>query len=149
MDRRHVPRESSSLRAGMITETAGGVVAVGVEDIGEMDGALSGERARGGLGVEVSLSSSLSHKVQARLMDVWFKLVHLGAMVNTKRKRGPSRKRLTITLDARDYDELVALKERRKPPLSLQYVINYAIQRLLRDAKNPQLVLKIGDPLDG
>jgi hypothetical protein len=70
-------------------------------------------------------------------------------MVSAKKRRRPRRKRLTITLDGRDYDELVALKDRHKPPLSLQYVINYAVQRLLRDAKNPQLVLKMGDPLDG
>jgi hypothetical protein len=70
-------------------------------------------------------------------------------VVSAKKQRGPRRKRLTITLDGRDYDDLVALKDRHKPPLSLQYVINYAVQRLLRDAKNPQLVLKMGDPLDG
>jgi hypothetical protein len=70
-------------------------------------------------------------------------------MVRAKKSRGSSRKRLTITLDRRDYDELVVLKDRSKPALTLQYVINYAIQRLLRDAKNPQLALKMGDPLDG
>jgi hypothetical protein len=70
-------------------------------------------------------------------------------MVRIKKSRGASRKRFTITLDGRDYDALVALKEGHKPPLTLQYVISYAIQRLLRDAKNPQLVLKMGDPLDG
>ena len=64
------------------------------------------------------------------------------------RKKSPDApKRLTITLARRDYDALSALKERHKPPLSLQYVINYAIQRLLEESKNPQLILKMGDPL--
>src|ERR1700693_3835828 len=36
MDRRHVPRQSSSLRAGIITETAGGPIAVSLADIGRI-----------------------------------------------------------------------------------------------------------------
>jgi hypothetical protein len=69
-------------------------------------------------------------------------------MVRAKKQRAQTRKRLTISLDRRDYDALIALKDRHRPPLTLQYVINYAVQRLLREAKDPQLALKMGDPLD-
>ncbi len=76
--------------------------------------------------------------------------MHSGAVWCRARRRAvPRRKRFSVTLDRRDYDELLALAERHRPPLSLQYVVSYAVQRLLRDAKNPQLVLKMGDPLDG
>jgi hypothetical protein len=67
-----------------------------------------------------------------------------------KRMRGPpalKRKRFSISLDARDYNELLALAAQHKPALTLQYVVNFAIQRLLRDARDPQLTLRLGDPL--
>jgi transcriptional regulator with XRE-family HTH domain len=64
----------------------------------------------------------------------------------TRKKSAAARMRLTISLERRDYEALAHLKDRHKPPLSLQYVINYAIQRLLEDAKDPQLALKMGDP---
>lgn len=70
-------------------------------------------------------------------------------MVSPRKKRLPPRQRFSVTLDRRDYDDLVALTKRHKPPLTLQYVVSYSVQRLLRDAKNPQLVLRMGDPLDG
>lgn len=68
-------------------------------------------------------------------------------MVAVNKNRTTSRKRFTVTLDRRDYDDLVSLKDRHRPPLTLQYLINYAVQRLLRDAKDPQLALKMRNPL--
>lgn len=78
-------------------------------------------------------------------------LVPVGAswcrMVSRRTRGQPPRKRFSITLDVRDYEELLSLAGRHKPPLTLQYVVNYAIQRLLKDAKDPQLGLQLGDPL--
>ena len=64
-----------------------------------------------------------------------------------KSPRRESRKRFSVSLDAADYGKLRALAKQHKPPLTLQYVVNYAIQRLLREADDPQLRLKLGSPL--
>jgi len=51
-------------------------------------------------------------------------------------------------MEEQDYRQLKALAERSKPRLSLQYVVNFAIQELLRRADDPQLRLSLGDPLE-
>lgn len=76
-----------------------------------------------------------------QLGATWCILVRMAA------KRTPARKRFTISLDGGDYERLLALAGEHKPPLTLQYVVNYAIQRLLSDANDPQLALQLGDPL--
>src|SRR5206468_2567748 len=64
-----------------------------------------------------------------------------------KRPRRASRKRFSLSLDEADYSRLRAIAKQHKPPLTLQYVVNYAIQRLLIEADDPQLRLELGSPL--
>jgi hypothetical protein len=54
-----------------------------------------------------------------------------------------------VTLDRRDYDELLSLARRHRPPLMLRYVVTYAIQEFLKGARDPQLGLSLGDPRAG
>ncbi len=67
------------------------------------------------------------------------------------KKRGNKRqsevKRFTVSLEAEDYERLQALAEKHRPPLTLQYVIRYAVHLFLERAQDPQFVLKLGDPL--
>ena len=58
------------------------------------------------------------------------------------------KKRFTVTLDATDYDDLLSLARGTSPPLTLQYVVNYAVKRLLDQARNPQQQLDLGDPFE-
>jgi hypothetical protein len=58
-----------------------------------------------------------------------------------------SRKRFSISLDAHDYEQLSLPAGRRKPPLTSQYVVNYAAHRLLEDVSDLQLAHHLGDPL--
>lgn len=57
-------------------------------------------------------------------------------------------KRFSVSLDPHDYERLKDLANSCKPRLSLQYVVNYAIQELLKEADNPQLILRMGDPVE-
>ena len=57
-------------------------------------------------------------------------------------------KRFSISVEEQDYRQLKVLAESRKPRLSLQYVVNFAIQELLRRADDPQLRLALGNPLE-
>lgn len=57
-------------------------------------------------------------------------------------------KRFSISVEEQDYRRLKALAESNKPRLSLQYVVNFAIQELLRRTDDPQLCLSLGDPLE-
>lgn len=59
-----------------------------------------------------------------------------------------TKKRFTVSLDVRDYDDLVMLAKGTSPPLTLQYVINYAVRRLLDQARDPQQQLDLGNPLE-
>jgi hypothetical protein len=56
-------------------------------------------------------------------------------------------KRFGISLEVRDYDELPSLAERHELPPTLQHVVNGAIQRLLRAAKDLLLALEFAHPL--
>ena len=53
-------------------------------------------------------------------------------------------KRFTISLDPSDYEALRALADGHRPPLTLQYVVNVAIQNLLERHVSKQLTF----PLD-
>lgn len=55
-------------------------------------------------------------------------------------------KRFSVTLDVRDYRRLKALADEHRPPLTLQYVVNYAIQDLLARTADVKSV-DLGDPL--
>lgn len=63
------------------------------------------------------------------------------------RKTSPTRKRFTVSVEVRDYEALLAVGQGHKPPLPLQYVINFALQRFLREVKDSQLLLELGNPL--
>jgi hypothetical protein len=56
-------------------------------------------------------------------------------------------KRFTVRLSQADYQKLVAIGDRHRPRLTRQYLVNWAIQRLLDRATDPQLDLELGDPL--
>jgi hypothetical protein len=60
----------------------------------------------------------------------------------------PRTKRVSITVELDDYSKLKEFAATHKPPLSLRYVCQYAIQSLLDRARNPQFRLKFGDPTD-
>jgi len=56
-------------------------------------------------------------------------------------------KRFTISVEQDDYKRLKALAQSAKPRLSLQYVVNFAIQEFLHRAEDPQLDLSLGNPI--
>lgn len=53
----------------------------------------------------------------------------------------------TVRLDEEDYERLGALADNHRPILTKQYVVQYAIRLLLKRAEDPQLRLRLGDPL--
>ena len=52
-------------------------------------------------------------------------------------------RRFSVSLDEPDYDALKLIAESHRPPLSLQYVVRYALQRFLDEHKDKQLTLNI------
>jgi hypothetical protein len=70
-------------------------------------------------------------------------------MVMGSRSRKPKLKRFTISLKLEDYKSLVNLAHQHRPRLSLQYVVEFAIQCLLTKARDPQTSLQLGNPFDG
>ena len=52
-------------------------------------------------------------------------------------------RRFTVSLDEPDYDELKHIADSHRPPLPLQYVVRYALQRFLDEHKGKQLTLDI------
>jgi len=52
-------------------------------------------------------------------------------------------KRFTVSLEPRDYDALRGIAESHRPPLSLQYVVRYALQEFLDRHEGRQLTLKL------
>lgn len=52
-------------------------------------------------------------------------------------------RRFTVSLEPRDYDALRRIAESHRPPLSLQYVVRYALQEFLDHHKGRQLTLKL------
>ncbi|MCW5811530.1 MAG: hypothetical protein KIT84_10975 [Labilithrix sp.] len=79
-------------------------------------------------------------------LDGWCKLVHTGAVTSGKRFAHP--KRFSVTVERGDWEELNRIANGHRPPLSLQYVVNFALQRFLRESRDPQLALKLGNPTD-
>jgi hypothetical protein len=57
-------------------------------------------------------------------------------------KRKPV-KRFTVSLEPAVYAELRRVAESHRPPLSLQYVVRYALQRFLDENKGKQLRLDL------
>jgi hypothetical protein len=64
--------------------------------------------------------------------------------VTRKRKKS---KRFTVSLSEQDYNRLVKIANAHRPPFTLQYVVDYGIQRLLERTDDPQLLLELGSPV--
>ena len=58
-----------------------------------------------------------------------------------------AKRSFTVRLDEEDYERLEALANNHRPTLTKQYVVQYAIRLLLERAEDPQLRLRLGDPL--
>lgn len=52
-------------------------------------------------------------------------------------------RRFTVSLDPVNYAELRRIAESHRPPLSLQYVVQYALHRFLEEHKGRQLMLEL------
>ena len=52
-------------------------------------------------------------------------------------------KRFTVSLEPRAYDTLRQIAESQRPPLSLQYVVRYALEEFLDRHEGRQLTLKL------
>ena len=55
----------------------------------------------------------------------------------------PACKRFSVSLEKEDYERLKELGRSRKPPLTLQYLIRYAVYRLLQEQARGQLKLDL------
>jgi hypothetical protein len=55
-------------------------------------------------------------------------------------------KTLTVRLDSDEYQRLTRLAKRHRPPLSLQYVLRFAVQLLLERSKDPRFAQQMRDP---
>lgn len=56
----------------------------------------------------------------------------------------PKVRRFTVSLDPAEYAELKRIAESHRPPLSMQIVVRYALQKFLDEHKGKQLSLDIG-----
>jgi hypothetical protein len=52
-------------------------------------------------------------------------------------------KRFSVSLEPDEYAELHRIAQSHRPPLSLQYIVRYALQRFLDEHKGKQLKLPI------
>jgi hypothetical protein len=52
-------------------------------------------------------------------------------------------KRFTVSLEPTEHDALRQIADSHRPPLSLQYVVRYAMQRFLDESKEKQLQLNL------
>jgi len=75
--------------------------------------------------------------------DPWCKMMAM----SQRRRSGAGRKRLTISFDQSDYDRLKELADSHRPRLTLQYVVEYAVQVLLERGQDPQFMRHIGTPM--
>lgn len=79
-------------------------------------------------------------------------LVHVGdtfCLLMTPRKavQRTRPKRFSVTLTEADYERLKLIAEGHRPRFTLQYVVNWSIQKLLERAEDKQLYLELGNPL--
>lgn len=63
------------------------------------------------------------------------------------RRKKTKNKRFTVSLSEQDYKKLQDIASGQRPPLTLQYVVNWGIQRIIDRAEDPQLVLELGNPV--
>jgi hypothetical protein len=73
-----------------------------------------------------------------RFGDVWCRLV-----THMRKKT----KRFSVSLAEGDYKKLQRIANGHRPPFSLQFIVNWAIQGVLDRANDPQLLLELGNPL--
>ena len=66
-----------------------------------------------------------------------------------KKPQGQQLKRFSVSVRPSVYEALLAIADGCSPPLSLQYVVNYALLRLVEEAKAHGRVAGLGDPLNG
>ena len=72
------------------------------------------------------------------------------SMARRTKSNPASTKRFTVTLDKEDYDRLSKLADDHRPKLTLQYVVQYAVQLLLDTAESNQDALRsMADPRRG
>ena len=57
------------------------------------------------------------------------------------------KKRFTVSLPKTDYQKLVNLADQARPRLKFNYVVEWAILRLLDMANDPKLQAEIGNPI--
>jgi hypothetical protein len=71
------------------------------------------------------------------------------SMARKSVKRKTTRiKRFTVSLPVEDYNHLLSLAEGHRPPLSLQYVVGFAVCRLLDVVNTPDTLAQLGNPLN-
>jgi len=58
-------------------------------------------------------------------------------------------KRFSVALSKADYARLRRIAKQHRPPFTLQYLVNWSIQRMLERVDDPQLLLDLGNPLEG
>lgn len=63
------------------------------------------------------------------------------------RRSTGERKRFSVSLELPDYERLHRLAEGHRPQLSLQYMVEYAIQRMLSEVADGKLSDDFADPL--
>lgn len=76
--------------------------------------------------------------ILVRFGDIWCHLV------TRKRKKS---KRFSVSLSEQDYNRLVKIANAHRPSFTLQYVVDWGIQRILDRAEDPQLMLELGSPV--
>jgi hypothetical protein len=57
-------------------------------------------------------------------------------------------KRFSVSLSRADYAKLQKIAKTHRPEFTLQYLVNWSIQRLLEGAEDPQLYLDLGNPVN-
>ena len=55
----------------------------------------------------------------------------------------PQMKRFTVSLEPAEYAELLRIAKAHRPPLSLQYVVRFALQRFVEENKGKPLALDV------
>jgi len=57
-------------------------------------------------------------------------------------------KRFSVTMNEADYLRLKKIAEGHRPKFTLQYVVNWSIQKLLERADDKQLYMELGNPFN-
>lgn len=57
----------------------------------------------------------------------------------------PRMKRFSVSLEVCEYRELRRMAQTHRPPLSLQFVVRYAVQRFFDEHKDKQLQLTLDE----